>query len=106
MVTTLSSFKNFTCECLLKIDALSKSGEFYYLSRQFLIYLTYAVYVFVEVCSFKINLLPWLLQDAWLLKVHIFEVEGSFSGPNISWIAGTLCNVPPPYNTIKLYMGG
>jgi hypothetical protein len=60
---------------LLKIDALSANGEFYYLSRQL-----------------KINLLPWLLQDAWILKVHILEVEGSFYGPNKSWIARTLCN--------------
>ena len=52
----------------------------------------YVLYVFVEVCSFKLNLLPWPLQDAWLLKVHISEVEGSFSGPNKLWIAGTLCN--------------
>jgi len=77
---------------LLKIDALSTSGELYYLSRQFLIYLIYAVYVFVEICSFKINLLLWLLQDAWLLKVHISEVGRSFSGPNKLWIAGALYN--------------
>jgi hypothetical protein len=61
-------------------------------SRQFSIYLIYGVYVFVEVCSFKINLLPWLLQDAWLVKVHILEAEGNFSGPNKSCIARTLCN--------------
>jgi hypothetical protein len=48
--------------------------------------------LYMEVCSFKINLLPWLMHDAWLLKVHILEVEGNFSGPNKSWIARTLCN--------------